>query len=173
MNLFDSQAASALRKAAFHCGLNHTDIQSLSPELRACLHRCTQHLTQLLLYDASRPLPLAAALPLAFGYAFTRGIEGALLWQAERLDDLEPLAAVELWRGHRRGLGDASLDALLENAYPGGTLFFAAFADWATNSEDAYCASYFEEELASSLFFTSFIGASLVLRQKTEPQWLH
>ena len=173
MNLFDSQAASALRKAAFHCGLNHTDIQLLSTELRNCLHSCTRHITQLLLYDAARPLPLAAALPLAFGYAFTRGIEGALLWQAERLDDLEPLTTVELWRGHRRGLGDTSLDALLESAYPGGTLFFAAFADWATTCDDAYCAAYFEEELASSLFFTSFIGASLVLRQKTEPQWLH
>ena len=105
MNLFDSQAASALRKAAFHCGLNHTDIQLLSTELRNCLHSCTRHITQLLLYDAARPLPLAAALPLAFGYAFTRGIEGALLWQAERLDDLEPLTTVELWRGHRRGSG--------------------------------------------------------------------
>lgn len=173
MNLFDSQAASALRKAAFHCGLNYTDVHSLSTDLRLCLHHCTQHLTQLLLYDVSRPLPLAAALPLAFGYAFTRGIEGALLWQADRLDDLEPLAADELWRGHRQSLGDASLETLLENAYPGSTLFFAAFADWATNSDDAYCASYFEEELASSLFFTSFIGASLVLRQKNEPKWLH
>ena len=166
MNRFDSQAASALRKAAFHCGLPHGDLQAMPTELRACLYSCSQQLTQQLLYDTARPLPLA------FGYAFTRGIEGALLWQAERLDDIEPFNTLELWRGHRR-LGDASLEALIENAYPGSTLFFAAFADWATSCDDAYCAAYFEEELASSLFFTAFTGASLVLRQQSEPQWLH
>lgn len=173
MDAFDSQAACALRKAAGHYGLNDAASLALPKEISCFLRADAQRLTDLLLSDTARPLPLASALPLAFGYAFGKGLEASLLWQAGRLDDIWPVQAGELWQGRRYLVNDPALTALLALAFDGGLPFFTAFADWATNCDDSYCSAYFREELAVSLLFTALLGAGLGLRQQLRPAVLH